>query len=103
MSPCTCYTLLVKNLMEEAVALERVKKASDKVWAISGQQAAEKMKPILGESVNIEVFQQTGKIAATVHGIESIEKITENEIQSESVKVLLNPNHSWHNRKEKYE
>ena len=28
------YTLLVKNLMEEGVELEKVKKASDKTWAI---------------------------------------------------------------------
>jgi hypothetical protein len=80
------YTLLVKNLMEEGVELEKVKKASDKVWAILGQQAAEQLKPMFGESANIEALQQSGKIAASVHGIEYNENVTENEIQSEYVK-----------------
>lgn len=80
------YTLLVKNLMEEGVELEKVKKASDRAWAILGQQAAEQMKPIFGETVNIEGLQQTGKMAASVHAIEYSDKITENEIQSEYVK-----------------
>jgi len=80
------YTLLVKNLMEEGVELEKVKKASDRAWAVLGQQAAEQMKPIFGEAVHIEGLQQTGKMAASVHAIEYSDKITENEIQSEYVK-----------------
>lgn len=80
------YSLLVKNLMEEGVALEKVKKASDKAWAILGQQAAEQMKPIFGEKVGIEGLQQTGKMAASVHAIEYNENITGNEIKSEYVK-----------------
>ncbi len=80
------YTLLVKNLMEQGVELEKVKKASDSVWAILGQQAAEQMKLIFGETVNIEALQQTGQMAASVHGIEFSETITDNEIQSEYVK-----------------
>lgn len=80
------YTLLVKNLMEEGVDLEKVKKASDKTWAILGQQAADQLKPLFGESVNIEALQQSGAIAASVHGIEFSEKVTENKIQSEYVK-----------------
>ena len=80
------YTLLVKNLMEEGVDLEKVKKASDKTWAILGQQAADQLKPLFGETVNIEALQQSGAIAASVHGIEFSEKVTENKIQSEYVK-----------------
>jgi hypothetical protein len=80
------YSLLVKNLMEEGVELEKVKKASDKAWAALGQQAAEQMIPIFGERVNIEGLQQTGKLAASVHAIEYNDKVTENEIQSEYVK-----------------
>ena len=80
------YTLLVKNLMEEGVDLEKVKKASDKTWAILGQQAAEQMKPLFGETVNIEAIQQSGAIAASVHGIEFSEKVTGNMIQSEYTK-----------------
>jgi hypothetical protein len=80
------YSLLVKNLMEEGVDLEKVKKASDKTWAILGQQAAEQMKPLFGETVNIEAIQQSGAMAASVHGIEFSEKVTENMIQSEYTK-----------------
>jgi hypothetical protein len=80
------YTLLVKNLMEEGVELEKVKKASDKTWAILGQQAAEQMKPLFGETMNIEVLQQSGAMASSIHGIEFSEKVTENTIQSEYVK-----------------
>lgn len=80
------YSLLVKYLMEEDVELEKVKKASDKVWATLGQQAAEQMKSIFGDTVNIEALQQSGKMAASVHGIEFNENVTENEIRSEYVK-----------------
>jgi len=80
------YSLLVKNLMEEGVELEKVKRASDKAWAILGQQAAEQMKPFFGEAVNIEALQQTGKMAASVHAIEYSDKMTENQIKSEYVK-----------------
>ena len=80
------YTLFTKNLMEEGVALEKVKKASDKTWAILGQQAADQLKPLFGENVNIEAIQQSGAIAASVHGIEFSEKVTENMIQSEYTK-----------------
>jgi len=80
------YTLLIKNLMEEGVDLEKVKKASDKTWAILGQQAAEQLKPLFGETVNIEALQQSGAIAASVHAIEFSEKVTENMIQAEYTK-----------------
>ena len=80
------YTLLVKNLMEEGVELEKVKKASDKTWAILGQQAAEQMKPLFGETMNIGAIQQSGAMASSIHGIEFSEKVTENTIQSEYVK-----------------
>ena len=80
------YTLLVKNLMEEGVDLEKVKNASDKTWAILGQQAAEQLKPLFGETVNIEALQQSGAMASSIHGIEFSEEVTENTIQSEYVK-----------------
>ena len=96
------YSLLVKNLMEEGVDLEKVKKASDKTWAILGQQAAEQMKPLFGETVNIEAIQQSGAMAASVHGIEFSEKVTENMIQSEYTKcpwqeanIALNMPNDW--------
>ncbi|WP_299978091.1 hypothetical protein [Desulfobacula sp.] len=80
------YTLLVKNLMEEGVDLEKVKKASDKAWAILGQQAAEQLKPLFGETVNIEALRQSGAMASSIHGMEISEKVTENMIQSEYTK-----------------
>ncbi|MBW2468238.1 MAG: L-2-amino-thiazoline-4-carboxylic acid hydrolase [Deltaproteobacteria bacterium] len=80
------YTLLVKNLMEEGVERDKVKRASDKVWAIMGQQAAEQMKPMFAETKNIEVLQQTGQIAASVHGIEMNDTSDEKQIQSQVVK-----------------
>ena len=34
------YSLLVKNLKEEGVPLQKVKKASDKTWAMLGHSTA---------------------------------------------------------------
>ena len=80
------YSLLIKNLMDEGVELEKVKRASDKAWAILGQQAAEQLKPLFGESVNIENLQQSGAMAASVHNIVFNEEIAENMIQSKYTK-----------------
>ena len=79
------YTLFTKSLMEEGVDREKVKRASDKAWAILGQQAAEQLKPLLGETINIQALQQAGAIAENVHGIEVNTKATENELQTEFV------------------
>jgi len=84
------YSLLVKNLMEEGVALEKVKRASDKTWAILGQGAADQMKPLFGETVNIEALRQSGAMASSIHGMEISEKVTEKTIQSEYAKC------PWH-------
>ena len=75
--------------MEEGVELEKVKKASDKTWAILGQQAAEQLKPVFGETVSIEALQQSGAIAASIHGIEYSDKVIENAIQSEYDKCRI--------------
>ncbi|MBC2704798.1 L-2-amino-thiazoline-4-carboxylic acid hydrolase [Desulfobacula sp.] len=80
------YTLLIKNLLEEGVDLEKVKKASDKAWAILGQQAAEQLKPMFGETVNIKALHQSGAMASSIHGMEISEKVTEKTIQSEYAK-----------------
>ena len=80
------YSLLIKNLREEGVDREIVKRASDKVWAVLGQQAAEQLKPVLGETINLEVLQQAGAITEAVHGIEANQKMTENQLQTEFVK-----------------
>ena len=44
------------------------------------------MKPVLGETINIEALQQAGAIAEAVHGIEANQKLTENQLQTEFVK-----------------
>ncbi|MBT3805933.1 MAG: hypothetical protein HOG03_15230 [Desulfobacula sp.] len=80
------YSLFTKNLMEEGVELEKVKKASDKTWAILGQQTAEQLKPLFGENVNIEAIQQSGAMATSVHGMEMIEEISGNTIESKVTK-----------------
>jgi hypothetical protein len=84
------YTLFIKGLMEEGVDREKVKRASDKAWAFLGQQAAEQLKPILGEPINIEALQQAGAIAENVHGIEVNNKTIENELQTEFVSCPWN-------------
>lgn len=80
------YTLLIKNLMEEGVDLAKVKKASDKTWAMLGQQTAEQLKPLFGENINIEALQQSGAMATSVHGMVMTEEIKGNTIQSEYTK-----------------
>ena len=79
------YSLLVKHLREEGVDREIVKRASDKVWVVLGQQAAEQLKPVLGETINLETLRQAGAIAEAVHGIEANQKMTENQLQTEFV------------------
>jgi hypothetical protein len=76
--------------MEEGVDRQKVKRASDKVWVILGQQTAEQLKPIFGETANIETLQQAGAIAENVHGIEVNTKIAENELQTEFIKCPWN-------------
>jgi len=80
------YTLLVKNLMEEGLGIKKVKKASDKTWAILGQQAAEQLKPLFEGNVNIEALQQSGAMASSIHGMEMSEEVTEKMIQSKYTK-----------------
>jgi hypothetical protein len=80
------YSLLIKNLREEGVALDKVKRASDKVWAALGQQAAEQLKPLFGDTVDIEGLNQSGAIAASVHGIEFNQDIGDGKIQTNYTK-----------------
>lgn len=96
------YTLFVKNLMEEGVERERVKKASDKTWAMLGQQTAQQLKPMFGESVNIESLQQSSAMVTGVHGMKLTEEISGNTIQSkytrcawQDVNLALNVPDDW--------
>lgn len=76
------YSLFIKNLSEEGVDLEKVKKASDKTWAMLGQQTAEQLKPLFGENIGIEALQQSGLMATSVHGMEMSEEISGNTLHS---------------------
>jgi hypothetical protein len=75
------YMLFTKSLMEEGVDREKVKRASDKAWAIMGQQAAGQLKPILGDTINIEALHQAAIIAENVHGMEVKTTTAENTLQ----------------------
>ncbi|MEX1298131.1 MAG: hypothetical protein AB1Z38_07380 [Desulfotignum sp.] len=80
------YSLLVKNLMKQGVALETVKKASDETWAMLGHNTAQQLKPMFGEKVTIENLKQSGMMATGVHGMEMTEKIQGDTIRSEYTK-----------------
>jgi hypothetical protein len=84
------YTLFIKGLMEEGVDRDKVQRASDKAWAFLGKQAAEQLKPILGEQINIEALRQAGTIAETVHGMEVNIKAAENEMKTEFISCPWN-------------
>ncbi|NNL77065.1 MAG: hypothetical protein HKO68_12090 [Desulfobacterales bacterium] len=79
------FTLFTKNLMEEGVDREKVKRASDKVWTIMGGLAAEQMKPLFGESITIASLEQVGAIAEQVHGIEVKRETSESGIRTEFI------------------
>lgn len=76
------YTLFVKHLMEEGLDREKVKRASDKAWAVLGQQAAAQLKPAFGDQITVDHLKQVALIAESVHGIEASHDISGNQIQS---------------------
>ena len=80
------YSLFSKNLMEEGVEREKVKRASDNTWAALGVQAGEQMKPILGGMEKMASLQQAGEMARSVHGIEAKVEPAEGEIRTEFLK-----------------
>ena len=77
------FSLFVKNLMEEGVDLEKVKRASDRAWQILGQKAGEQMKPLFAESGKDVAAKQAGMIARQVHGMESEMQETESGHRTE--------------------
>lgn len=80
------YTLFTKYLMEEGVDRAKVQRASDKVWATLGIQAAETMKPMFGDNITIEAIQQAGSMAEAIHGME-VEQIADgNRFETDFVK-----------------
>ena len=63
------YTLLLKNLKEEGVNLDKVKAASDRTWQLLGQQAGELLKPAFEDTPPEEMTVQTGNMATEIHGM----------------------------------
>jgi len=47
------FTLFIKNLMEEGLDRDKVRRASDRVWETLGKQAAEQLKPFMGDKVDL--------------------------------------------------
>jgi len=96
------YSMLIKHLKEEGVDREIVKRASDKVWALLGQQVAGQLKPEFGKTINIETLQQVGTMAENVHGMKVNQEVSENQIRTEFVKcpwqeanIALNMPENW--------
>ena len=84
------FTMFTKNLMEEGVDRDKVKKASDKVWEALGIQAAGQLKPLFGDTISISSLEQAGVMAEEVHGIESTREASETEIRTKFIKC------PWH-------
>jgi len=77
------FSLFTKNLMEEGLEKEKVKRASDKAWGTLGDQAGEQLKALLGGAEKIVAIQQAGAIARSVHEIEAKVEAKENEVRTE--------------------
>jgi len=77
------FTLFIKNLMEEGLDRDKVRRASDKVWETLGTQAAEQLKPFMGDKVNLEGLRQAGQITESIHGIEADAKIAGKQMDTE--------------------
>jgi hypothetical protein len=63
------YTLFIKNLMEEGLDRDKVRRASDRAWEMLGIHAAEQLRPLMGDKVDLEGLRQAGQIAEEIHGM----------------------------------
>jgi hypothetical protein len=80
------YSLFIKNLMEEGIEREKVKKASDRVWSILGEEVGQQMKALLGQAEKGAAIQQASAMAESVHGIEAKQEAKENQVRTEFLK-----------------
>jgi hypothetical protein len=80
------YSLFTKNLMEEGLDREKVKRASDRVWSILGDQVGQQMKTLLGQTEKGAALQAAGAMAESVHGIEVKREAEEKGLRTEFVK-----------------
>jgi len=79
------FTLFIKNLMEEGLDRDKVRRASDRVWETLGTQAAEQLRPLMGDKVALESLRQAGQITESIHGIEANAKIAGNQMETEFI------------------
>lgn len=77
------FTLFIKNLMEEGLDREKVRRASDKVWETLGTQAAEQLKPLMGDKIDLEGLRLAGQITESIHGIDAKAKIAGEQMDTE--------------------
>jgi len=63
------YMLLVHNLRQEGVALDKVKAASDRAWQMIGEKAGATLKPLFEGAPTADMTVQSGNIATEVHGM----------------------------------
>ena len=80
------YSLFIKHLKEEGVDREKVKRASDKVWAVLGDQAAGQLRPMFGETITLENLTQAGTIVEYIHGMEVRHNMAGNQVHTEFVR-----------------
>jgi len=78
------YSLFSKNLMEEGLDREKVKRASDKAWRALGEQAGEQIKSLVGGADKMAAAQQAAAIARNVHDIDARVETTENGSRTEN-------------------
>jgi hypothetical protein len=77
------FTLFIKNLMEEGLDRDKVRRASDRVWEALGTQAAEQLKPLMGDNIDLEGLRQAGQITESIHGIEANATISGKQMDTE--------------------
>jgi hypothetical protein len=84
------YTLLIKNLKAEGVALDKVQAASDKTWQMLGRAAGDQLKTLFADSPVKDTLFTAHTIASAVHGMQVKE---ERRYSEKRVKVEKCP---WH-------
>ena len=77
------FTLFIKHLMEEGLDRDKVRRASDRVWETLGSQAAEQLKPLMGDDINLEGLRLAGQITESIHGMEVTSEIADQQLNTE--------------------
>ena len=80
------YSLFIKTLMEEGLDQGKVRRASDRVWSILGEEVGQQMKDLLGQAEKGAAIQQASVLTESVHGIEAKQEAKENQVRTEFLK-----------------